>query len=95
MGYDHPDHLLPRLTARQYQGWQSYYRRRPFGDALIDSKLATLICVLANCHREPGSKPFAIEDFAPYLKVTPEVVDISPEENARLIRAQLDALRNP
>lgn len=70
----------------------------PFGDALLDRKLASMLCVLANANRNPEAKkePFTIYDFAPYLEQEKKKnININPEENARLIRQQIEALRKP
>ena len=93
MGYPHPDHLLSSLTAKQFREWQEFYRVEPFGDSLIDSRLADLSCMFANANfKKEDGKPFIISDFAPYLEQEkPKIVDLGPEENARLIEAQINA----
>lgn len=71
----------------------------PFGDALLDRKLAQMLCILANANRNPElrKEPFTVYDFAPYLDQgkKEKIINISPEENARLIRQQIEAMRNP
>lgn len=63
---------------------------------MIDTRLADLSCMFANANfRKDDGKPFTIAEFAPYLaqEQKQKAIDLGPEENAKLIRAQIEAMR--
>lgn len=67
----------------------------PFGDGLLDMRLVENTTAFCNANRDRGKRPdpYTLDDFAPYMAEPVKLVDLGPEENARLIRAQLEAMR--
>lgn len=70
MGFSHPDHLLARLSASQLADWRAYYELEPWGDTMLDRRLASLECSYININRDVEKRPdpYEIYDFAPYLR---------------------------
>jgi hypothetical protein len=67
LGYPHPDYLRPYLTSKQFAEWIAYGKIEPFDERRADYRIANLMALTANVHRDPKKRrrPFTSADFMP------------------------------
>ena len=69
LGYEHPDFLLEKLTAKQITEWEAFNRIQPIGSRRMDFYFAQIMTSLHNIaigfSGSKNIKQFTLEDFVP------------------------------
>lgn len=64
LGRSNVDEMLRSMTAVQFREWIEFYRLEPFGEDREDLRIATVVQVLMNVHRDSKRRrqPYSILD---------------------------------
>ena len=59
--------MLREISHPQFLEWQAYYRIEPWGEWRADMRMAQMLSLYANAHRDGNKhpKPFTPADFMP------------------------------
>ena len=60
--------LLQKIGSDELSEWMAFYELEPFGEFRADFRGGLIAATFANVHRSPHTRPFAPDDFMPFIK---------------------------
>lgn len=88
-----PDRVFAQSTS-WFAKWEAYFKKRPFGQAVIHQMLAFMTSYMVNVNLPEGHDLTKAEDFVPGYGELDEDKDYDPEEDQDLLRQQAAWMAN-
>lgn len=88
------DQMLSSLSAKQFIEWEAYAALEPFDEYRQDIRVAQIVTMLANLHRDPKRAPYSIKEFVlDFEQPDPKTPEELEREREAKVQSQIAIFR--